>query len=263
MKRILIALATGSLVIAAGCSNGVAQDEEEAPDSAVPVEIYACNYNEGMGPADLDAVTAKWNAWADERGLNDYTAWTLTKFYSGPEQEFDYLWLGVSSDAKSLGRAQDDWLATGGAVAAEFEKVGPCDAHGNFAALNFKPPPEREDPRSNIVLSFSDCNIAHGKNFGDDVAPAIRAWTEYRTGTGSEAGHWVLFPVYGGGGEEFDFKWVVAHQNLEAQGADWDQYNVELATELFDGVLDCDSSRVYNATNRRRAMNDEAMIDEE
>ncbi len=256
MKKILLALATGSLVIAAGCSNGVAQDEEEAPDPAVPVEIYACNYNEGMGPADLDAVAAKWNTWADERGLNDYTAWTLTKFYSGPEQDFDFIWLGVSPDAKAMGRAQDDWLATGGAIAAEFEKLGACDSHGNFAAVNFKEPPERENPLSNVVLSFSDCNIAEGKNFGDHVAPAIGSWAEYRAGHGSEAGHWVLFPAYGGGGEEFDFKWVTSHANHEAQGADWDKYNVELAVELFDGVLDCDSARVYNATNRRRAAED-------
>ncbi len=257
MKRILIVLATGSLVIAAGCNNGVAQDdEEEEEDKAVPVEIYACNYNEGRGPADLDAATAQWNTWADGQGLNDYTAWTLTKFYSGPEQEFDFLWLGVSPTAKALGAAQDDWLANGGAVAAEFRRISTCDAHGNFAAVNFKQPPEREDPPDNAVISFSDCNIAEGKSFGDDVAPAISAWTEYRTGTGSEAGHWVLFPVYGGGGEEFDFKWVISHQNHEAQGADWDQYDPELASELFDGVLDCDSSRVYNATNRRRAVDD-------
>jgi hypothetical protein len=47
MKKILIALATGSLVIAAGCNNGVAQDEEKASQPVVPVEIYACTYNEG------------------------------------------------------------------------------------------------------------------------------------------------------------------------------------------------------------------------
>ncbi len=257
MKKILIVLATGSLVIAAGCSNGVAQDEEKASESVVPVEIYACTYNEGMGPANLDAVTAKWNAWADGPGINDYTAWILTKFYSGSEQEFDYLWLGVSPTAQALGAAQDDWLATGGEIAAEFEKLGPCDGHSNFAAVNFKQPPDREDPLDNVVISFSDCNIAEGKGFADDVAPAIRAWAEFRTETGSEAGHWVLFPAYGGGGEEFDFKWVVSHQNHEAQGVDWDQYDPELDTKLFDGVLDCDSSRVYNATNRRRAVEEE------
>ncbi len=249
-------LATGSLVFAAGCSNGEAQDEE-VPDPAVPVELYACTYNDGQGSADLDAATAKWNAWADDRALSDYTAWTLTKFYSGPEQEFNFIWLGVAPDAKALGRAQDDWIANGGAIQAEFDKVADCNIHANFAAVNFKEPPERDDPLSNIVLSFSDCIIADGKNFGDDVAPAIAAWSDFRTGHGSIAGHWVLFPAYGGGGEEFDFKWVVSHGNHEEQGADYDAYDPDKASELFEGVLDCDSSRVYNATNRRRAESDD------
>ena len=257
MKNILIALATGSLVTAAGCNNGVAQDEEKASEPAVPVEIYTCTYNEGMGPADLDAATAKWNAWADERGMNDYTAWTLTKFYSGPEQEFDVIWLGVSPTAKAMGAAQDEYLANGAEIEAGFAKVLTCDAHVNFAAVEFKAPPEREDPSDNIVISFSDCNIAEGKSFDDDIAPAIRAWTEYRTETGSEAGRWVLFPAYGGGGEEFDYKSVTAHENHEAKGADWDTYSAggyKKAGELFRGVSSCDSSRVYNATNRRRAV---------
>ena len=260
MKRILIVLATGSLVIAAGCNNGVTQDEEKASEPAVPVELYACKYNEGMGPADLDAATAKWNAWADERGMNDYTAWTLTKFYYGPEQEFDVVWLGVSPTAKAMGAAQDDYLANGAEIAAGFAKVLTCDAHVNFAAVEFKAPPDREDPSDNIVISFSDCNIAEGKSFGDDVAPAIRAWAEYRTEQGSEAGRWVLFPAYGGGGEEFDYKSVTARENHEAKGADWDTYSAggyKKARELFRGVSDCDSSRVYNATNRRRAVEEE------
>jgi hypothetical protein len=260
MKKILIALATGSLVIAAGCNNGVAQDEEKASEPTVPVELYACTYNEGMGPADLDAATAKWNAWADERGVNDYSAWTLTKFYSGPEQEFDVIWLGVSPTAKALGAGQDDYLANGTEIEAGFAKVLTCDAHINFAAVEFKAPPEREEPSDNIVISFSDCNIAEGKSFDDDVAPAIRAWAEYRTETGSEAGRWVLFPAYGGGGEEFDYKSVTAHQNHEEKGADWDSYaagGFKKAGELFRGVSNCDSSRVYNATNRRRAVDAE------
>lgn len=255
MKKFLILLAMASLGLAAGCNNGVAQNEEEqesaVPESAVPVEIYACSYNDGQGPADLDAATAKWSAFADEQEVNDYSAWTLTPFYFGPEQEFDFLWLGVARNAQSMGAGQDVWLAEGGAVAAEFEKVGSCNAHANFASLQFKEPPEREDP-SSVVISFSDCNIADGKTFGDDVAPAIAAWADFRTGHGSTAGYWVLFPVYGGGGEEYDFKLVAGYGNYEEQGADWDNYDPQIANELFSGVLDCDSSRVYNATNRRR-----------
>lgn len=260
MKKFLILLSIGSLALAAGCNNGAAQDEEEqesaVPDSAVPVEIYACNYNDGQGPADFDAATAKWSAWADEQGVSDYSAWTLTPFYFGPEQEFDFLWLGVSPNAQSLGAGHDNWLANGGAIAAEFEKVGSCNIHANFASLQFKEPPERENPSSGVV-SFSDCNIADGKSFGGDVAPAIASWAEFRTGQGSTAGMWVLFPVYGGGGEEFDFKWVVSHQNHQEQGVDWDTYDPQLANELFTGLLDCDSSRVYNSTNRRMAAEEE------
>lgn len=260
MKRFLMYAATGGLVLGAGWGTSVADQHEaaEAPDPAVPVELYACKYNEGKGSADMDMATANWNAWADGRGLDDYSAWTLTPFYYGPSQEFDIIWLGVSPNAKAMGAAQDDWIATGGAIQAQFDAVANCDAHGNFAALNYKQPPERDNPES-VVLTFSDCNIADGKTFGD-LDPALRAWADYRAGHGSEAGMWVLFPAYGGGGEEFDFKWVTGYQNLASNGADWDQYSEsgwQKAEELFTGLLECDSSRVYIAQNRRMAADDE------
>lgn len=256
MKKILLSLATSGLILAGGFNTAVAQDDDE-DDGAIPVEIYTCKYADGMGPADLDAVIAKWNAWADEQGMNDYSAWTLTPFYAGPDQDFDVIWLGVAPTAQALGAAQDDWLANGGEMQALFDRVTPCDAHSNFATLQFKAPPESDDPPDNVVLSFSDCTIEDGKNFADDVAPAITAWAEFRTAQGSEAGHWVFFPAYGGGGEEFDFKYVAGHRTHEAQGVDYDNWDPDKNRELFEGVLDCDSSRVYNATNRRRAVDAE------
>jgi hypothetical protein len=45
-------------------------------------------------------------------------------------------------------------------------------------------------------------------------------------------------------------------RNLEDQGVDYDQYSESgwmKAEELFTGKVDCDSSRVYLGTNRRRA----------
>ncbi len=81
-------------------------------------------------------------------------------------------------------------------------------------------------------------------------------WAKYRDGHGSTAGQWVLFPWYGGGGEEFDFKYVQAWQNLADQGADYDQINEggwEKVNELFRGMLACDANRVYLATNVRMA----------
>lgn len=186
--------------------------------------------------------------------MNDYYASTLVPFYFGPEQEFDFIWLGVSPDAKSLGAGQDDWIANGGKIQEEFDKMSTCDTHVNFAAVQFKAPPDRSDS-DNFIVSFSDCDMADGVNFGKDIAPALGQWAAYETEKGSQAGMWVLFPAYGGGGEEFDFKFVSSHASLEEQGSDWDNYSEsgwQKAEELFQGKLSCDSSRVYISTVRRR-----------
>ena len=55
-----------ALVMAAG--TGIAWAEEDS-GKVVPVEMYACTYNDGMGPADLDKVIGKWTSWADKQGL--------------------------------------------------------------------------------------------------------------------------------------------------------------------------------------------------
>ena len=258
MKKLLTALVSCSLLLSAGI--GIADEHEgEAGEAnvATPVEMFACRYNEGKGPADLDAATKNWNAWADKNGVDDYSAWTLVPYYSGPDQDFDVLWLGGSDNAKTMGRVQDTWLATGSKEAEGFAEVVSCDVHAAYAVLRMKKPPKRDNP-SNIVISFSDCNTAEGITFDDLYVPLIE-WGNYKGENGSTAGMWVFFPSYGGGGEQFDFKWVTAHQNLEDMGADWDQFSEsgwKKAGELFAGKLECDSSRSYLATNRRMAADD-------
>ena len=260
MKKLQTALVSGSLVLLAG--TGFADEHEGGADDAnvaTPVEMFACKYNEGKGPSDLDAATKKWNAWADKNGVDDYSAWTLVPYYSGPDQDFDVIWLGGSDDARTMGRVQDTWLATGSKEAEGFAEVVSCDVHAAYGVLRMKKPPKRDNP-ANIVISFSDCNTAEGVTF-DDLYMPLHEWGKYKGENGSTAGMWVFFPSFGGGGEDFDFKWVTAHQNLEDMGADWDQFSKsgwEKANELFRGKLDCDSSRTYLATNRRMAAdNDE------
>ena len=249
-------LVTSSFVFAAGFSSAD-EHEDEGGNDAVPVEVYTCNYADGKGPADLDRVIAKWSKWADDQEYNDYSAWTMTPFYSSPEQEFDVIWMGVTETGQGMGAAQDSWLANGGELAADFDSVSPCNAHSLFAAVNVKKPPERED-RSSAVISFSDCTIGEGHSFSEEVMPALNAWGEFRSSHGSTAGHWVFFPVYGGGGEEYDFKLVVGHGNHADAGSDFDNYDPAKAREIFpQGMLDCDSSRVYNAKNIRMAEGDD------
>ena len=255
MYRLLLTLLSSGFVIVGGLSTAVAQDDEDG--GAAAVEIYTCSYADGKDSADLDKVNAKWNKWADGQGISDYSAWTMTPFYSSPDQDFDVIWLGVTATGKAMGASQDKWLATGGSLGKEYDSVIPCDSHSMSAAVQFKAPPERADP-SNIILGFSDCTVGDDFHFSTDVAPALKAWGEFRAAHGSTAGMWAFFPVHGGGGEEFDFKFVVSHGNYTEQGADFDDYDPAKAREIFPyGMLDCDSSRSYRATNVRTAESDD------
>jgi len=259
MKKFVTLLVSGGLFLFAGI--GIADEHEgeaEEANVATPLEMFACKYNKGKGPADLDAAVKKFNAWGDKQGIDDYSAWTLVPYYSSPEQEFDVLWLGGSEKAKALGRVQDAWLATGTKEQEGFNEVITCDTHAAYSALQMKAPPKRDNP-SKVVISFTDCNTADGTTFDDLYMPLIE-WGQYMGEHGSTAGMWVFFSAYGGGGEEFDFKLVDSFQNLEDLGADWDHMNEsgwQKANELFAGKLRCDSSRSYLATNRRMAKDDD------
>jgi hypothetical protein len=235
--------------------SALAQEESEQGSAIFPVEIYTCNFHDGKGSADLDRWVSDWNAWLDG-DPEPYSAWTLTPFYFGEEQDFDFIWLGTSPDGAALGRAYDKYLANP-SLNAGFAEFAHCGAHSNFATMNVKQPPD--DDAKSFVLNFSDCKIAEGKSF-DDVAPALAAWSEYRAGHGSQAGMWVMWPAYGGGTAEFDFKFITSYRSYASLGADYDQYGKEgykKGDELFVGLVDCNDARSYIAVERRAGIPDE------
>lgn len=104
------------------------------------------------------------------------------------------------------------------------------------------------------MLSFSDCTFREGATF-EALSSAMAEWSEYWAGAGSTAGIWHWYPVYGGGGEEFDFKWLEAHANLEEVGADYERFGngggFVTSNRLLAHLIECDSSRVYLAQSRR------------
>jgi len=256
MKSIAIWAASCGLLLSPAMNCFAQETEPEAP-KIVPVELYVCNFNDGKGPSDLDAWSTQWNAWADSANLAPYSGYTLAPFYFGNDQDFDFIWLGVSPDAVSMGRAYDQYSTSSGSLAADFNEMADCGAHSNFATMNIKKPPE--DDATSFILTFSDCKIDEGKTF-DDVHPALKAWAEYRSANGSEAGMWVMWPAYGGGKVEFDFKWITSYRSHESLGVDYDQYvsgGYEKGGELFSGLLDCDVSRAYVTTQRRDGIPDD------
>jgi hypothetical protein len=252
MRKILLTMMTASLVTFVGTGSTMAQDDGML---IIPVELYACTYNDRKDSGDLDDVVDKWNAYMDSKGNDSYAAWTLTPNYFGPNQEFDVIWMAASKNAIAMGETADAWHADNDGIADDFAEVLTCNGHSNFASVNYKALPDG-DPASTAVLTFSDCSYKEGASF-DAIGAAMAKWSQYLTDAGSTAGIFHWYPVWGGGGEEFSFKWIEGFANHAELGADYERMGNGLGFvthgRLFGHLLSCDSARVYDARNRRSA----------
>jgi hypothetical protein len=249
VKKLLTVVISAFTFLALG-QGAMAQDEADVPDWT-PVETFTCNYLEGKGPGDLDKVVDEWNAWWDEKGMHDYFAVTITPYYYS-EKAFDIGWLGVFTDGNTMGSGLDTWTTEGSGMGAKFFEVIECDSHSNFASVNVKPP--QGDAPDTMLLSFSNCSINEDKSFNDYLA-AQDEWNAYADEQGFETGEWVMFPVAGGGDEDYDFKHITSEKNHTAAGANWQLYadgHYRKSNELLGEVVECDSARVYSAKVRRR-----------
>lgn len=252
MRKIFLTIMTASLVTFIGTGSTLAQDDGML---VIPVELYACSYNDGKDSGDLDDVVDKWNAHMDNNGTDSYAAWTLTPDYYGPNQEFDVIWMGAAQNAIAMGEGHDAWLTDNDGIAAEFAEVLTCDGHSNFASINHKALPDG-GATDTAVLTFSDCSYEDGASF-DAVGAAMAKWSQHLTDAGSTAGIFHWYPVWGGGGEEFSFKWIEGFASHAELGADYERLGNGLGFvtrgRLLGHLVDCDSARVYNARNRRSA----------
>lgn len=229
----------------------LAEDEADVPHYD-PLETYTCNYRDGKGSADLDAVIEQWNAYMDENDDDQYFAMTLTPQYHGAET-FDIGWLGVAPTGEQMGQGTDDFAANGGEIGAAFGSVLDCDTHSLFASMQVKAPPEREMPDS-VVVAFSDCNVKDGQDW-DEMFAGLGAWSQYGTDNGYTNGTWVLFPAYGSGDEGYDFKIVNSYDSHADLGRNFDLYGSGGGYikhgEIMGDMLDCNVSRLYDGKVRR------------
>lgn len=255
MNKLVTLVCTGGLV--SGIGSALAQDDEPALELAskiVPVEMYACNYNDGQGPDDLHEVINGWSGFMDEKGVDHYAAWTLDKFFTGPDQGFDFLWLGAWTDGNAMGGDLDMWLSTGGEHIANFARVADCGTHISAASINYKLP-EGGTPGDG-VLTFSNCTIKEGQSYAA-VANATSAWVDVLTNSGSNSAVYHWFPVYGASPDASDYQLVTSYENYADLGADLERRtNGELFRQrnaLLSDLVECDVARVYNATSRRAA----------
>ena len=243
------------LLLAPVClsTTALAQDAEEAPNVGA-VEIYQCNYADGAGAKDLDKVVGKWNKWADKNFEAPYSAWTLTPMATGSYFEADIGWLGAFANGSDMGKVTQNWNSKGAEHQAAFDAVIPCSNHSIFSSVNVKAPAVDGWPGENgskSVTVFSDCTAAEGTTLEDAFA-VHRAWADHLTSRGSKAGMWVFLPAFGADGVNGHYKVIMGYANYEDWGNDHNDYTNGggwlKGRELMEGVLACDSPRVYSTT---------------
>jgi len=253
MNKMIPALLAGAIFVLFAVQPAMAQNDQMG--NLAPIDVWTCSFNERRDAGDLDEWVAHFNRWSDQQEDDTYSAWTLTPSYYGPNQSWDFIWVGAWPDGTAMGRGWDLWNETNDGLMAEFQAMVSCDSHVNFAQVSYRVP-ENMDPSGTGVLAVTDCNMTDGASI-DAVDAAMRRWTATMAEAGSETASFYWFPVYGGGDEDFDFKWVEAFADYSAWGADYDLWgNGEMAMRWqseFGRLIDCDSARVYDYRARRIA----------
>ena len=255
MRKVILTAATAGLVLTSAAGSVFAQEEEVEYPSMRVVESWTCKYNEGKGRADLDKANAAWNKWMDKRGHKDYTALMATPYFYG-EWAFDVGWIGVARDGHAFGEGTDVWLSEGGEVSEMFGEAITCDSHSAWVSMNVDPSENdgSDEGDDTFVLSFSNCSIKDDHTFEDYMA-ATKQWNEYAAEHGFRQAGWVWFPVAGESNDDYDFKFAVGQDDNRTMGANWPLYldgHWQKSNELFEDIVKCDASRIYNATMIRR-----------
>jgi hypothetical protein len=234
-----------------------ASAQEQAPQPTPVVEIFGCNYNGSNDMADLQAVTTRWNAWADRNNISDYTAFLVTPYLHSDQLTFDVLWLGAWPNGTAMGAGEALWFAEGGELEDQFNAVVDCSTHAQYAELVIGAPegPVPEAP----VVAFSDCTVHDGRTV-EEALTALGQWREYLVANGVNEFNAVLFPVAGADPDaDYDFKSVEGYETIQSYGRALDvvtRGGYMRAGELFGRLLDCNSPRVYLFDLVRRAAED-------
>jgi hypothetical protein len=236
------------------CIGGVSAQDGEPTGL---VEIFSCSYVGNNDMDDLLGVTARWNAWADQRNLSSYTAVIMSPYFFSNQLELEVGWIGISPSGAAAGASGAQWLGEGQAMQAQFDAVVDCPSHAEYATVPISmPEPAEGDANGPGLLSFSDCAIRENRN-GADALAALGEWAEYLGEMGVGSFQAALFPIAGERDDiNYDFKAVQAFQDAEARGRFLDVYTAGgflRAQAIFDPVLDCDSPRVYATQNVRQA----------
>lgn len=239
-----------TLIAAASLSLSVVVQAQDTMPTLGSVEGWQCNMNDGQSMSDLMKVVDDWNEWSDDQDITAYTAWVLNPIFSA-NADFvgDSIWFGYAPNFTEMGKTLQTWATDGGKLNERFNDVWTCSSHSEYATLLVRPPAEGP---SSAIVSFSDCTLHDGVTIPDVMAAAAK-WNAYLDQSEVNAAIAYHFPGHGNPQDmAADMKVSIWRPSLASYGRDADMYvnggGLQASQAIFDDVMSCDSSRMYNAT---------------
>jgi len=242
MKKLYCAALTALGMAILMPAPGFAQD---GPPNFRPVELWACSYKERK---DADDFNRALRMMVEATGDVPYAAYQLMPNFRGPDQDFDFIYIGVWPDGTTMGRDMANYAQHTDVIEAWDEAVD-CPVSSLYASYRIQAIEDDGNGSGNFILTFSDCKVAHGNSNGQALG-ALRRYNDYRVANGMTIPTFAWFPAFGGGNAEFDFKLIQAYSGPQHFGDAWswfvDHAAYETLGDMTDGIVDCDEARVYN-----------------
>ena len=237
MRRLLTAAVTAACTLFMGISASFAQD---GPPQFRPVEMWACNLNDGKDQGDMDKV---YEDLVEDMGDTAYSAFQLDPYFVSGDIPFDFLYLGAWADGSTMGSS----LMEGEDTSDAWNDAVTCPASLVFASTWLNQP-QNDGGNGEFILTVSDCTNGHAISNGQ-AAGAIRRYNDYEKANGLDIGTILWYPAYGHGGADFDFKLVHVYPSAQQLGDSFSWYVDNQAytvrSDIMDGIVDCDEARVY------------------
>tara|TARA_B100001750_G_C15328268_1_gene505872 strand:- start:108 stop:863 length:756 start_codon:yes stop_codon:yes gene_type:complete len=246
MKKIILTILTS-------CFLSLGFGDNHYPNTFT-MEALQCKFTQGNDMDDAKRVIAQWKDNADKNFSVPYSAWVLTPLYtSSRDVEFDFAWLGFTSDAASMGRTQDEWQASGAeSIGTKWERVTDCNGQALYGVIEARAPKNPSKEGQKGYLSVSSCSFKEGKT-GLDLAENDKAWNAYDDLNGFEGGVWRWWPGAGSPTSfEHDFFLAISYSSMEDYGKDRDNNLAAMrAGTRPESILNCDAPRIYSSENVR------------
>jgi len=241
MKVIMLAMTLAMTLL---CHNVAAQ----TPRS---MEMFTCNLAEGKTMADVMAVAADWDVWADDNFSKGYTAYVMQPvLFTGADFPMDFIWLGVSDSPSDLGAVMDEFMSKGQDYAKRFDDASPCNSHSTWGSMALRPMAGLPKP---VFLQVRACQMKPGVSWGQVRSTQIKI-AQWMDDNNIPGGNYLWWPGTGFAiDSNVDYYNVWVTNSLAERGAgleafrenNWGEDSYQIAGE--DSLASCDNWRVWHA----------------